>query len=322
MLSILSRVRRAHVAATLIGAALASSGCDRTTPKAAAGDSAPITVADSTAVLRDDFGTAIAATATADRIVSLNPTTTELLFALGAGHRLVGRTHWDVYPDSARAVPDLGDGIRPNVEAILAARPQLVVLYASADNRPAADALHAAGIRVVALKIDSIAQFYRAVRMLGDAVGAHDRAATIVDTVSATIARVRAATASAARPTVLWPLFDQPLYVIGGGSFLSELVDAAGGRNVFADMPQPSPQVSQEEVLRRNADVVLTGPHSAQRLRTEPGWRGLNAVRSGRVLVVDTALVERPSVRLGEAALSIAKLLHPELAGALSSVSR
>jgi ABC-type Fe3+-hydroxamate transport system substrate-binding protein len=236
-----------------------------------------------------------------------------LLFALGVGPRLVGRTHWDLYPDSARAVPDLGNGIRPNVEAVLATRPQLVVLYASADNRAAADALRRAGVAVVALKIDSIAEFYRAARTLGDAVGAPDRASVLVDSVSRSIARVRAVTAGAPRPNVVWPLFDQPLYVIGGGSFLSELIDVAGGRNVFADAPQPSPQVSQEEVLRRDADVVLTGASSAARMRTEPGWAALRAVRTGRVLVVDPTLVERPSVRLGEAARSIALLLHPGL---------
>lgn len=307
----LSRLARASRAALLL---VAVGACAPSPDRRAA--------AVDTAVVRDDFGTAVARATPPERIVSLNPTTTELLFALGAGRRLVGRTHWDLYPDSARAVPDLGDGIRPNVEAILAAHPQLVVLYASADNRAAADALGRAGVSVVALKIDSIAQFYRAVRLLGDAVGVRDRAATIVDTVSRAIARVRETTARAARPSVVWPLVDQPLYVIGGGSFLSELVDAAGGRNVFGDLQQPSPQVAQEEVLRRDPDVVLTGPHSAARLRTDAGWRGLRAVRDGRVLVVDTALVERPSVRLGEAARSIALLLHPELRVALLAGGR
>jgi ABC-type Fe3+-hydroxamate transport system substrate-binding protein len=272
--------------------------------------------------VRDDFGMQVATGAAPDRIVSLNPTTTELLFALGAGHRLVGRTHWDLYPDSARAVPDLGNGIRPNVEAVLAARPQLVLLYASADNRAAADAFRSAGIRVVSLKIDSIAQFYRATRLVGDLVGAPGRAANVVDSVSRTIERVRTATASAPRPRVLWPLFDQPLYVIGGGSFLSQLVEIAGGRNIFDDLPQPSPQVSREEVLRRDADVVLTGPTGAARMRSEPGWQALGAVRSHRVLEIDPALVERPSVRLGEAAMAIALLLHPELGAALASSAR
>jgi ABC-type Fe3+-hydroxamate transport system substrate-binding protein len=267
--------------------------------------------------LVDDFGDRVDVGTAPARIVSLNPTTTELLFALGAGDRLVGRTHWDVYPAAARVVPDLGPGIRPNVEAVLAARPQLVVLYASADNRPAAASLRAAGVRVVALRVDRFDDFARAARTLGDAIGERPRADTIVDSVARTLDRVREVTASAPRPRVLWPLLADPLYVIGGGSFMSDLIEVAGGRNVFADLAQPSPQVGREEVLRRDADGVIAAPTAAARLRADPAWRGLTAVRAGRVFVEDTALVERPSVRLGEAALSVALLLHPELRGRL-----
>jgi ABC-type hemin transport system substrate-binding protein len=167
----------------------------------------------------DDFGDSTILGAVRGRIVSLNPTTTELLFALGAGGRLVGRTHWDVYPDAARRVPDLGDGLRPNVEAVLAARPALVVLYASADNRAAARALRAAGVGTVALKIDRVAQFAAAARLLGAVVGAPARGDTVADTVLASVARVRRATAGLPRARALWPLVDEPLYVIGGGSY-------------------------------------------------------------------------------------------------------
>jgi ABC-type Fe3+-hydroxamate transport system substrate-binding protein len=271
----------------------------------------------------DDFGDSVRAPARPPaRVVSLNPTTTELLFALGAGGRVVGRTRWDVYPDSARRVPDLGDGLRPNVEAVLAARPDLVVLYAGADNRDAARAFRAAGVPVVALKIDRVAEFAAAARLLGRVVGDSARGATVADTVLATVARVRRATAGRPRPRALWPLFDEPLYVAGGGSFLSELLDAAGADNVFADLPAPSPQVSREEVLRRGADVVVTGTAGAARLRREPAWRGLAAVRDGRIVVADSSLVLRPGVKLGEAAAMLAERLHPGALGAAPRAER
>jgi ABC-type Fe3+-hydroxamate transport system substrate-binding protein len=253
----------------------------------------------------------VRAAAPATRIVSLNPTTTELMFALGAGARLVGRTHWDEYPAAARAVPDLGDGLRPNVEAVLAARPDVVLLYASADNRSAAATLRAAGVRVVALRIDRVAQFAAAARLLGRVVGDSAAGATVADTVLASIARVRRATAGRPRVRALWPLSDAPLYVIGGGSYLSELMDAAGATNVFGDLPQPSPQVSREEALRRGADVVFSSAAGARRIAREPGWAALAAVRDGRVYTVDSALVLRPGVRLGEAAAMLARRLHP-----------
>ena len=262
----------------------------------------------------DDFGDTLALASRPRRIVSLNPATTEILFAIGAGPRLVGRTTWDLHPDSARLVPDLGNGLRPNTEAVLAARPDLVVLYASDDNRAAAKALRAAGVPTLTLRIDRIAGFARATRILGHATGDSARAAGVVDSVQATLERVRRATAGLEAPTVIWRVWDRPLMVIGGGSYLSELATIAGGRNVYADLPQPSPVVTTEGVLRRTPRFVLTSPGGEARWRTSASWRGLPAVRDGRILVVDTLLVGRPAVRMGEAAVSLARLLHPGLA--------
>lgn len=261
----------------------------------------------------DDFGAPVrAGSASAPaRIVSLNPTTTEILFAIGAGRRLVGRTHWDMWPDSARLVPDLGPGLRPNVEAVLAAKPDLVVLYASNDNRAAAEGLHAAGIGVLALKIDTIGDFRRAVRLLGAVTGERRRAATTIDTVMRTLTRVRAATSGLGRPTVFWHVWDAPIITIGGDSYMSELVEIAGGRNVYADLPGPSPPIALEDLVRRDPDVILAGPDGRNAIAHNPAWRAVEAVREGRVVVVDTNLVGRPSVRLGEAAVSLAELLHP-----------
>lgn len=245
------------------------------------------------------------------RVVALDPSITEILFALGMGDRLVGRTRWDLGTEAARALPDLGDGIRPNVEAVLSARPQLVFLYASGDNRAAARTLRAAGVQVVSLRIDRIADFARVAELVGRLTGRSDVARVVVDSVSATLDRVRRATSSLAHPRVFIHAWESPLLTIGGGSFLSELVTIAGATNVFADLPSPSPQVSFEEVLRRDPDAVLGGPRTRLQLTASERWRALPAVRAGHVLVMDTLVVARPSVRLGEAAVSLARLFHP-----------
>lgn len=248
---------------------------------------------------------------TPTRIVSLNPTTTEMVFALGAGSRLVGRTHWDSYPPEASAVPDLGPGMSPNVEAVVAARPDLVLLYASGENEPAARQLSGLGLHVVSLRINTIAEFEAGLEKLGELVGEGPRAAELVRQVQSTLDSVRRATAPLPHWRVFLPAWESPLLAIGGGSFLSELVDIAGGANIFADLAQPSPPVSFEEVLRRSPDVILTGPVDAANILASPRWRALRAVRDARVLVYDTALVARPSVRMGAAAVSLARLLHP-----------
>lgn len=260
----------------------------------------------------DDAGDPLPPRAARTRIVSLSPATTELLFALGVGDRVVGRTHWDAWPPAARDVPDMGDGIRPNVEVVLSTRPDLVVLYATGDNRDAARAFRAAGIDVLSLRMDRIEEFERATRILGDVLGTEAEAGIIVDTVRATLERVRLATRDLERPSVFLLSWPNPLLTIGAGSFLSQLVEIAGGRNLFDDLPDPSPAVSFEEVLRRDPDVVLAGPQRLAMMGASALWNTLPAVREGRMLQLDTALTGRPGVRLGEAAVSIARLLHPE----------
>jgi iron complex transport system substrate-binding protein len=260
---------------------------------------------------RDDFGTPISVTKPPARIVSLNPTTTEVLVAIGAMPRLVGRSQYDTFPDSVKSVASVGPALRPSVEAILAVHPDLVVLYASEDNRPAYDRLRAAGITTVAFKIDSIAQFARDTRIIGRLTGDSAAAAVLVDTVSATLARVRAATASLGRPTVFYPTWEKPIIAIGGGSFLSELFEIAGAKNIYADVHAPSAAVALEDVVRRNPDFVLTGQTNANKMKRSPMWRAIAAVRDGHLIVIDEDDATRPSVQLGEAAVRLAALIHP-----------
>ena len=261
----------------------------------------------------DDFGQPLPVGRTFRRIVALEPATTEILFAIGAGDRLVGRTRYDLYPDSALLVPDLGEGIRPNIEALIAARPDLVVLYASDDNRPTAERLRTVGITSVAFRSDRIESFARITMALGALVGDTARARTVVDSVMATLEHVRLATRDVARPTVLMPVWYNPLYVIGGTSFMNQLVEIAGGRNVYDSLRAPSPQVTFEDVVSRDPDILLVGPAGRERVLGSPSWRVLRAVQGGRVLTYDTLLTGRPGVRLGEAAVSLAGLLHPDL---------
>ena len=264
--------------------------------------------------LRDDFGNAIHIPASPpSRIVSLNPATTETFFALGAGKRLIGRTHFDLWPDSARLVPDLGNGMNPNVEAILGARPDLVVLYASQDNRAAAARLIATGVNTVSLKNDHIADFARSTMLLGAILHDTVRAAIVRDSVERTLRSVAAKTRGVSKPTVFWHIWDAPLITIGSGSFMDELVNIAGATNVYRDIHGPSGEITLEDVAKRNPDFILAGPIGAHAINSDSRWKIVRAAREGKIVVVDTTLVARPAVRLGEAAVSLARLLHPEM---------
>ena len=260
----------------------------------------------------DDFGDTLrTSSAPPRRIVSLNPATTEMLFAMGEGNRVIGRTRWDTYPPAALAVADLGDGLRPNVEAVLSVHPDLVVLYAATDNRDAVGRLKAAGIATLSVRDDRLADFRRILSLLGAAL--HDSAAAqvVADSVTASLTKVRAATAGLAPVSVVWPIEIAPLRVIGGGSYLNDLLTDAGGQNVYGTMPDPSPQVSLEDVLRRDPAVVLTTGAIVRAMRSDSRWQRWLAGSGHRVLVPDTALVGMPSVRMGAAAAELVGLLHP-----------
>ena len=297
VLHIASR-RAVRLAAVLVAAWLVA-GCERRAPAGG-----------TTAV--DDFGDTISVGASPQRIVSLNPTTTELLYAIGAGDRLVGRTSYDFLPVEVRAVPDLGPGLRPNVEAVLAARPDLVILYGSQDNRDAARRLRAARVPTVSYKVDRIADFARVTEALGRIVGDTVAARRTIDSVGQTLATTFARTAALPHPRVFWFLWESPLMAVGGGSFLNEMLKVAGARNVYDSLSAPSPTVSFEDLLTRDPDVILASPSARAKMLADPKWRTLRAVREGRVLVFDTTIVNGPSARVGMSALSLARLLHPE----------
>lgn len=276
----------------------------------ACGGEAPRTSGDA---LVDDFGDTLRLAGPALRVVSLNPVTTELAFALGAGDRLVGRTTWDLFPEAAKAVPDVGDGMQPNVEAVLGQRPDLVLLYASESNRLAVRQLRAAGVMTLTHRTDRIADLPRVIPAIAAALGADSLGAFVADTVRATLDSLRALPRPAAPITAYWHIWDAPLLTIGGGSYMSELLDVAGVKNVFEDLSAPSPQVSLEEIARRDPQVILAGPTNAAKIRRSAAWRSVRAVREGRVVVIDTTVVGRPGVRMGEAARFLRQVLVDSL---------
>jgi len=270
----------------------------------------------------DDFGAPIPTDASARaRVVSLNPAATEVIFAIGAQATLVGRSRWDEFPAAAANVASLGDGIRPNVEAVLAAKPTLVVLYATPDNRAAAQSFARAGVRTIAVRVDRMAQFHALVRTLGVALGAEAQARVVNDSVAATVERVRGTVARlvppGARKRVVWPAWSSPPIVIGGGSYLDELLSVSGADNVFHDTAEPSRTVSAEEIIRRAPAYVVTSETTAKTLASATGWRAVPAVQAKRFILADPAVTGRPSVVLGMAAVQLARALHPTIADSI-----
>ncbi len=246
----------------------------------------------------------------ATRVVSLIPAATEILFAIGAGDRLVGRTHWGVHPAAARAVPDVGDGIRPALEAIMAREPDLVVVVAGSDNRGVARRLESLGVRTLPLTHNTLGDLERNILALGDAVGCGGSARSLVRRIHDGLADVeREREPPPVR--VYYDVWPDPPMTIGAGSYLDSLLTLAGARNVFGDLPAPSPQVSLEAIVRRDPELVLYWTEGGGAAPDErPGWDNIPAIAAGRVARIDGELVTRLGPRVADAARELARAVH------------
>lgn len=256
----------------------------------------------------DDAGDTARVVLPARRIVSLNPAATELLFAIGAGSDVVGRTAWCDYPPEAKAVPSLGDGINPNLEAIVARKPDLVLLYTSGQNAEAARRLANLGIPALRFRTDSLSDVSRLARVFGRLTGREPAADSVARLFEADLASVTVP-APARRPTVFLLVWDQPPMTVGRGSFLTELIERAGGENVFADVASSSAPVSIEAVAARNPDVILLLGNEPPAFAERPEWQVVRAVREQRFVRADGSEFSRPGPRAPQAI----RRLHAEL---------
>ncbi len=279
--------RRHHPATRLFASLLLAAsalGC-----QSAAAPHAPLSVV-------DDAGDTVSLAAPARRIVSLIPATTELLFAIGADSALVGRTSYCDYPAAAKNVPDLGDGIKPNIEAVIASRPDLVILYNSGQNAAVAGRLRELGVAAIRLNTDALSSVPRAARLLGRLTGrgrSADSVVAVFDTALASATQV----SGSPRPKVLLLVWEQPPMTIGRASFLNELLERAGGENLFADVAGTDGVVSIEAVAARNPDLIFTTAEGPSAFASRPEWQVVPAVREKRFLHVTGSEFNRPSPR-------------------------
>jgi ABC-type Fe3+-hydroxamate transport system substrate-binding protein len=272
--------------------------------------------------LVDDVGHRVTLTQPAQRIVSLSPSTTELLFAIGAGSAVVGRTRWCDYPPEVAAVPSVGDGLDPNLELVLSRRPDLVVFYASPGNQSVIARLDRLGIASASLRLDRLDDLPGATRLLGRLARREPRADSLARAFQARLDSARAASgappsspapavARAAPARVAVIVWDNPPIVIGAGSFLTDLLALAGARNVFDDVPQPSAPTGIEAITARDPDVILSLGDSVPALARRPEWRSVRAVRERRIVTVRGSEFERPTFRAFDAIRALRASLRP-----------
>jgi iron complex transport system substrate-binding protein len=262
----------------------------------------------------DDRGITTVFEKTPRRIVSLLPSLTESVCALGQCPRLVGVDRYSNYPDSVNRLPQLGGGIDPNLEAIVVLKPDLVLLSRSSR---VSTRLEALGIKVVALETKNHADVKRVLHTLGAILAVPEEvgAAKLWDDIQTGLAAAAQSLPTKAKNINVYFEVNRGPYAASESSFIGETLQALGVRNVIPAALGPFPKLNPEFVLRANPDLIMLGSRSMQGRVDYPGWSGMKAIREQRICVfslLDSDTVVRPGPRLAEAARIMAKCLQDQ----------
>jgi iron complex transport system substrate-binding protein len=250
----------------------------------------------------------------ADRIVSLSPGATELLFSAGAGAKLVAASAWSDYPSQASELPRVGDSNRLDLEAILSLAPDLVVAWVDGNPRSQLDKLSALGLPVYWLAPRDFSDIARAVENLGQLTGTPERAAGRVEQFRNGLASLARQYRGARPVRVFFQIWDQPLMTINRDELISKTIELCGGRNVFGHLPRLVPRVSIEAVLEANPEVIVTageaGGGSRQWLDDWKQFPQLTAVQAGNLFLEPPDLLARATLRTLEGAQHLCQTLE------------
>jgi iron complex transport system substrate-binding protein len=249
-------------------------------------------------------------------VVSLSPGTTEAVFALGAGSRLVGRSRVCDFPAEAAKLPSVGGFVDPSFEAILGLAPDLVIGVRGPGGRELADRLTQRSIATYFPPTDSFAEITAMLHGLGERLDSATGAKRVIDSIAFDRARVAKALKGRPRLRALMVFGLRPIVVAGRGGFPNEMLTLAGCDNVVTSERYPT--LGVERVLALDPDVVIdtTGVagHKSEQLHAEmPGWKELRAIKEHHLVVIDDERVMRPGPRVGEGLVVLAKAVHPDV---------
>lgn len=252
----------------------------------------------------------------ARRVVSLSPSTTEAVCAVGAGAQLVGRSRFCDYPPEIAGLPEVGGYVDPNLEAIVALSPDLVVGARGPAGAAIATQLDERGIATFLPRTETLAEVDAMIRGIGKELDRAEAAEAVVSSIATQFAAVDRALAGVASKRVLLLFGVSPVVASGPGSFGAEVLARAHGTNVVQD-GGTYPVLDLEAVVRLDPDVIVDAAvaeeHGAQRIAKDaPGWRDARAVKEGRVLSIADERVLRPGPRIGDGVTVLARALYPE----------
>ncbi|HEY2866441.1 MAG TPA: cobalamin-binding protein [Pyrinomonadaceae bacterium] len=261
--------------------------------------------------VQDDLGREVRLPQKVQRAISLAPNITEMVFAVGAGDRLVGDTTYCNYPEAAKSIQKVGDTLTPNMETIVALKPDIVLVSTASQLETFTHTLEQNSIAVYISNPHSIDEVFKSMRELGEIFGTRDQVESSISKLRERVQRVsRDRRPSDRPPKVFLQISEEPLFTIGRDSFLTEIIKNAGGESVTKDVPGGYPKLSKETALVLNPDVIILSDSSDNRA---PGdaFKSSPAVKNGRILRVNADVLSRPGPRSVDALEQVSAFLRP-----------
>jgi iron complex transport system substrate-binding protein len=273
----------------------------------------------------DDIGQRVTLPNLPQRIISLAPSATEMLFAAGAGNHLIATVEFSDEPAAAKRVPRIGDVTAVDMERLVALHPDLVVAWPGGGNPAQIEKIAQLGIPIYRQQVNRLADLPGSLRRLGALTSDESTAGQAARALSAELARITreygGGRRAAAPPTVLLEVWNRPIYTVGGGHLMSDALTFCGVRNVFGDLTELGPVISTEAVIARNPDIIVASAPPGEGASWLAEWKrfgSLNAVRTGRLVAFEDQRLNRlgPSVVLATEALCKALLAARGAGGA------
>jgi len=261
--------------------------------------------------ITDDLGEKIKLPAQVDRAVSLAPNLTEIVFAVGAGDKLVGVTSYCDYPLEAQQIRRVGDTMNPNIENIIALKPQVVLVSTASQIETFTKTLNEQNIAVFVTDPNSLDDIYKSIFQIGEIFSREEKADQVVDELKRRVAEVEARTATAKFEKVFLQISKEQLFTIGRDSFITDLIRRAGGVSVTGDVSTAYPKISKETALALNPDAIILSD-SEDNQEPNDVFKDSLAVKNGKVFRINADLISRPAPRIVDGLEQMARALHPE----------
>ncbi len=270
--------------------------------------------------LVDDMNREVVITGRPNRIISLAPSNTEIIYALGLGEKVVGVDNYSDYPLETENISKVGGFADPSIEKIVSLSPDLV--FAANAHEQSIKQLEEMGVNVLVLNAKSIEGIYGNIELVGKAMGVQNEAVALIEDMRERIGSINDKLKDIPMSERVWAYYEvysDPLMTVGPATFINEILETAGGRNIAYDAVTDYPKISAEVIVDRNPEVIIfpafhgTSSFTVEKVTSRDGWQSVNAVNSGRVYGIDANIISRAGPRVAEAVEVLAKMMYPDV---------